>query len=268
MTEHSTLPKPIVSPDWLAQRLGDPALIVLDARRASDYETGHIDGAFSFSLSRILDDERADSVAKTFGRVGVGNGIDVVVYDDYQGTHASRLAWTVESLGHTEVALLNVGFARWSAMGLPVSVSEPRVFVRKFNVQSNPSISASVEDIQGSIGSPSVVLADARERLNYLEEHIPNAVSLPWKMFTARETIFLDPARIKGLIASRRINPEKEIITYCGSAGTLSSLVYYAFRLAGFGRVRLYARSLNEWREMKLPMEGVKEAQFWDLSVL
>jgi thiosulfate/3-mercaptopyruvate sulfurtransferase len=71
---------------------------------------------------------------------------------------------------------------------------------------------------------------------------------------------------LKRIIENRGISKDSEIITYCGSVGTLSGLTYYALRLAGFENVKLYPKSFKEWKSLGKPKEEFKDATYWDLS--
>ncbi|MFM7795540.1 MAG: rhodanese-like domain-containing protein, partial [Candidatus Nitrosotenuis sp.] len=57
-----------------------------------------------------------------------------------------------------------------------------------------------------------------------------------------------------------------EIITYCGSVGTLSGLAYYALQSADYQNVRLYVRSFKEWKGLNKPIIKQENANYWDLS--
>ena len=62
------------------------------------------------------------------------------------------------------------------------------------------------------------------------------------------------------------ITPSSEIITYCGSVGTLSGLGYYALKLIGMPNVKLYVRSFKEWKSLEKPTASQKDANYCDLS--
>lgn len=102
--------------------------------------------------------------------------------------------------------------------------------------------------------------------MNYLDHHIPKAVNIPWKTFSGENSILRPAEELKRLVQNRGISDGQEVITYCGSVGTLSGLAYYALLLAGYRNVKLYAKSLREWKSMGLPTEVVKDANYWDLS--
>jgi thiosulfate/3-mercaptopyruvate sulfurtransferase len=71
---------------------------------------------------------------------------------------------------------------------------------------------------------------------------------------------------MKRFIENRGISTDSEVITYCGSVGTLSGLAYYALKLAGVKNVRLYSKSFREWKSLGKPKEEFKDANYWDLS--
>ncbi|HJS82349.1 MAG TPA: rhodanese-like domain-containing protein, partial [Nitrososphaera sp.] len=113
---------------------------------------------------------------------------------------------------------------------------------------------------------PGKLLVDSRERLNFLTEHIPGAKNIPYTMVGSNGSILRRAEELKRLIENRGIQSDSEIITYCGSVGTLSGLTYYALKLAGFQNVKLYPKSFKEWKSLGKPKEEFKDANYWDLS--
>ena len=79
-----------------------------------------------------------------------------------------------------------------------------------------------------------VVIIDNRERLNYLEQHIPGAINIPYRTLATDGKILRTKEGMKTLLKNRGISEDAEIITYCGSVGTLSGLAYYALKSIGF----------------------------------
>jgi thiosulfate/3-mercaptopyruvate sulfurtransferase len=68
------------------------------------------------------------------------------------------------------------------------------------------------------------------------------------------------------MMQNRNITGDSEIITYCGSVGTLSGLGYYALKSLGINNVKLYVRSFKEWKSLEKPIEKQNDANYWDLS--
>jgi thiosulfate/3-mercaptopyruvate sulfurtransferase len=256
----------VVEPNALLQEIAKKQVRVVDVRKAEDYNQDHIPTAVSIPLANILNADSLEKVAEVYGNAGIDDNIHVVVYDDTFGALAARVAWTLEYIGHTNVSLLAVSYSTWKSMDLDVE-SEQSVYPKvKHSLKVNSDILATADYVNSCIGHDGKVLLDSRERLNYLDHHIPKAVNMPWKTFSGENTILRSPEELRRIVENRGISDGQEVITYCGSVGTLSGLAYYALHLAGYRNVKLYAKSLKEWKSMGLPTEVVKDANYWDLS--
>jgi len=182
----------IVNTDWLAERLGDPNLRILDATTflqqpaeggyydvwsgQEAYEKGHIPGAVYADLLGELSDpdsefkftvpSRERFVSK-ISELGVGEGTYVVVYDQGEATvgtgifasdWASRLAWQLRYEGFEDVAVLDGGFPKWQEEGHPVS-TEPGSYPKgNFTGERRPELLATKEDVKDAIHNENVVL--------------------------------------------------------------------------------------------------------------
>ncbi len=266
----------LVEPEELYKRIRDkdPSMIIVDVRREEEYTKEHIPGAVSLPLARVIESMDISILARLFSSIGLDITNDekhVIVYDDTFGALASRVAWTLEYLGYEKVSLLSVTYSMWKGLGFEVE-DKVSSSINSIRSSSNPSINRSIladyeyikDVVEGKVTKSR--LLDVRERLNYLDHHIPNAINIPWKAFSAEDRILKSKEEISRLLSNRKVSINDEVIVYCGSVGTLSGLSYYALRLAGYSNVRLYAKSLKEWRSLNLPLEGFKNAHYWDLS--
>jgi thiosulfate/3-mercaptopyruvate sulfurtransferase len=248
---------------------------VVDVRRAEDYQKEHIPTAVSLPLARVLENDQPEKIRGLLEDLGISDNTPVVIYDDTFGALAARVAWTFQYVGHENSALLEMTFKQWKELGLETE-RQQRIFPRakhSLNIKKDIYVDASyVESVaSGSTGSNSktnnnIVLVDSRERLNYLTEHIPRARNIPYTMVRSEDSILRKADELKRLIENRGIANDSEIITYCGSVGTLSGLTYYALKLAGYKNVKLYPKSFKEWKALGKPKEEFKDATYWDLS--
>jgi thiosulfate/3-mercaptopyruvate sulfurtransferase len=136
----------------------------------------------------------------------------------------------------------------------------------KHSLKVNKGIYADAPYVESVKSEPGKLLVDSRERLNFLTEHIPGAKNIPYTMVGSNGNVLKRADELKRIIENRGISKDSEIITYCGSVGTLSGLTYYALRLAGFENVKLYPKSFKEWKSLGKPKEEFKDATYWDLS--
>ena len=115
------------------------------------------------------------------------------------------------------------------------------------------------------LDSPAIRLVDARSPEEFQGNpaqgartgHIPGAVNLEWKrlLIQGDPPMLADVSRLRELIVAAGIEPSQEIVTYCQS-GARASLLYFALRVLGYPRVRMYDGSWAEWSaNSNLPVE-------------
>jgi thiosulfate/3-mercaptopyruvate sulfurtransferase len=239
---------------------------IVDVRKEEEYQQEHIPTAVSIPLAQLLKKDTPEDVLNIMQNAGISDKMPVVVYDDTFGALAARVAWTFQYAGHINTALLEMTFSQWKNLGLPIEKKTnnfPRV---EHSLNINDQIHADSSYVDAIKEQPNKILLDSRERLNFLTEHIPGAKNIPYTMLGSNGSIFRNAEEIKRFIENRGISTDSEIITYCGSVGTLSGLAYYALKLAGVKNVKLYSKSFREWKSLGKPKEEFKDANYWDLS--
>lgn len=265
---HSTsnLQDIITSADILRTLIRKNSVRVVDVRKEDDYKKEHIKTAISIPLARVLDNDTPQKIVLLLEQSGISDKTPVVVYDDTFGALAARVAWTFQYVGHSNTSLLETTFANWKSYGFETE-KKINVFPKaKHSLRVNNDIFANYDEVEKAKTEQNKILVDSRERLNFLTEHIPGATNLPYTMLGTSESILREPQEIKRFMENRGISKDDEVITYCGSVGTLSGLAYYALRMGGVKKIRLYSRSFKEWKKLGKPIEEFKDANFWDLS--
>ncbi len=265
---HSTinLQDIITSADILRTLIRKNSVRVVDVRKEDDYKKEHIKTAISIPLARVLDNDTPQKIVLLLEQSGISDKTPVVVYDDTFGALAARVAWTFQYVGHSNTSLLETTFANWKSYGFETE-KKINVFPKaKHSLRVNNDIFANYDEVEKAKTEQNKILVDSRERLNFLTEHIPGATNLPYTMLGTSESILREPQEIKRFMENRGISKDDEVITYCGSVGTLSGLAFYALRMGGVKKIRLYSRSFKEWKKLGKPIEEFKDANFWDLS--
>ena len=244
----------------------DGTLTLIDVRREEDYNQGHITRAVNLPLASLLSGDSPESTVKLFEELGIADDTKVVVYDDTFGALASRVVWTLQYIGHKNVALLEVTYSQWKDLGFKTSTEKPDIKPAKHSLHLKPSIMATAEYLENAKEKKNVVLIDNRERLNYLEQHIPGSINIPYRTLATDGKILRTKESMKNLLKNRGIPEDAEIITYCGSVGTLSGLAYFALKSIGVPNVKLYVNSFKEWKKLEKPIGKQENAAYWDLS--
>ncbi len=256
----------ITSADILRTLIRRNTVRVVDVRKEDEYKKEHIKTAVSIPLATVLENDSSERIVQLLEQSGISDKTPVVVYDDTFGALAARVAWTFQYVGHLNTSLLELTFAKWKSYGFE---SEKKVNVfppAKHSLKENNEIYATYDEVEKAKSEQNKILVDSRERLNFLSEHIPGATNLPYTMLGTADSILREPQEIKRFMENRGISIDDEVITYCGSVGTLSGLAYYALRMGGVKKIRLYSKSFKEWKKLGKPIEEFKDANFWDLS--
>jgi thiosulfate/3-mercaptopyruvate sulfurtransferase len=256
----------VTSADILRTLIRKNSVRVVDVRKEDEYKKEHIKTAISIPLAKVLDNDTPEKIVLLLEQSGIPDKTPVVVYDDTFGALAARVAWTFQYVGHANTSLLETTFTNWKSYGFETE-KKINVFPKaKHSLRLNNDIFANYDEVEKAKSEQNKILVDSRERLNFLSEHIPGATNLPYTMLGTTESILREPQEIKRFMENRGISTDDEVITYCGSVGTLSGLAYYALRMGGVKKIRLYSRSFKEWKKLGKPIEEFKDANFWDLS--
>jgi thiosulfate/3-mercaptopyruvate sulfurtransferase len=266
---HTTL----TDTDTLAAHLAD--WVIVDCRYdlkdeawgRAQYVAGHIPGAVYASLSHDLSTApdgtngrhplpSADAMARTFGRLGISDSAQVVVYDQDDGRYASRLWWMLRYMGHEGVAVLDGGWAKWTREGRPVRTGEESRAPAAFAARPQHGARLHVDEVERLIGDAGTILVDARaperfegrhEPLDRAAGHIPGAVNHFYQWNVRPDATMLPPQQLREqfqkVLGSHR--PE-QVVMYCGS-GVTACQNLLAMEHAGLRGARVYPGSWSEW---------------------
>jgi thiosulfate/3-mercaptopyruvate sulfurtransferase len=249
---------------------------------ASAYVDGHLPNALYAHLERDLSGPVSPAsgrhplptiawLAETFGRWGIDEDVQVVAYDQGNGAYAARLWWLLRWAGHSQVAVLNGGFAAWQQAGLPIDTAPgsrgPRTFVpqpTEDQVVSAAELERLLSD--GVLASGQSMLVDARaadrfagnnETIDPVAGHIPGAHNHPFTRNVDAQGRFLPANELRDRWeATLGGHSAQHAIAMCGS-GVTACHNLLALEIAGLSGSRLYAGSWSEWiREPTRPVAG------------
>lgn len=263
----------LVQAEALAAALDAPGLVVVDCRFSladpaageRDYRQAHIPGARYAHLDRDLSGGPGPGrgrhpwpdAAGFTGRLaawGIRPDSRVVAYDAGDGAFAARLWCLLRMLGHEAVAVLDGGFARWTALGLPVDDARPgpvpAAYVAAFDASRLLDAEATARHLaRGGL------LVDARaperfrgevEPIDPVAGHVPGAVNLPYADLVADGRL-LPPEAIRERVRARLGDTAMAgRVLMCGSGVTACHLLL-ALHHAGLAGARVYAPSWSGW---------------------
>lgn len=268
----------LIKPEALAARLGDPRLVVIDIRTAADggraaFEAGHIPGAVHSDYA--ADGWRAkignapgmlpplDHLAALAGRLGIRPQSDVVIVPagsaatDFAA--AARVYWTLKFIGHGQQAILDGGFAAWTAdpartvekgasqpqgaMPYPVVAKQHLRSVADATLVALRSKQASLVDARGAS------YFDGREKATEALRagHIPGAIQRDYaEAFETGSGKLKPPGELEKIYAGV---PKGPVVSYCNTGHSAAANWFVLSEVLGRDEIALYDGSMTDWTQ-------------------
>ena len=256
---------PIVTSDWLAKKLGDARLVIVDIRSAEQYKKGHIPGAVSAPLSLWsvasnglnMELPSDNEIAARLARIGLAGdtskSIIIVnrVETDFARADATRVAWTFMVAGLKDVGVLDGGYTRWVKENHPVSTDASIPTSVTYRGEMNKTSRASKSYVLKHIGKS--IILDARIPEDFFgitakPGHIKSALNLPTPWVFAADGRFKEEPELRAMaVGVLGKDMSKEILVYCGVGGYASTWWFILTQILGYRNVKVYDGSMEEW---------------------
>ena len=274
-------PEVLVSTEWLAARLDDPTLRILESDEdILLYDVAHIPGAQKIDWHADLNDPvMRDYVSRdAFERLLRAKGIDeshtVIFYGDKNNWWAAYAFWVFQLFGFTNARLLDGGRLKWEAEGRPMVEEVPAFPPTRYRApeRADAPVRAFMEDVRRhvqqrgrliDVRSPDEFSGAKLHMPDYPQEgamrggHIPGAASVPWARAANADGTFKSAEELRAIYEGEAgLSPSDDVIAYC-RIGERSSHSWFALRyLLGYDRVRNYDGSWTEWgNAVRAPIE-------------
>jgi thiosulfate/3-mercaptopyruvate sulfurtransferase len=271
----TTTDDPLVTTDWLAARINDPKVRIIDASYkmpgvlplpADDYLAAHIPGAVFFNVNTIADPNdpqphmypNALQFARDVSGLGISSGDTVVAYDAGGWVAAPRAWWMFLSFGHPDVKVLDGGLRKWRAEGRPVDAGEVTRKPGRFEAKFDPTYVRSKAQLQDNLQTRKEQVIDARPKPRFegtvtepwpgrRSGHIPGSRNVPYADLVDAATGAMKPLEeLRKAFTGAGVDMAKPIVTSCGSGVSALVLTLALYRLGVRGSA-LYDGSWAEW---------------------
>jgi thiosulfate/3-mercaptopyruvate sulfurtransferase len=268
MTSHN-----FVTTEWLAAHLGEPGLGLIDSswhlpptgrNGAAEFRASHIPGAVFFDIDLIADTSSGlphmlpDPVAfsSAMRRLGLGDGMHMVVYDAHGLFAAARVWWMLRAFGVADVKILEGGLPKWISEGRPLEEGAVARQPRHFTARFDHGFVASLGDVRLALAGDAIQVVDARPAERFTGQapeprpglrsgHMPGALNVPFVEIIEHGKLKSGES-LAATLAAHGVDLAKPVITTCGS-GVSAAILALAVEEAG-GRVAgLYDGSWAEW---------------------
>jgi thiosulfate/3-mercaptopyruvate sulfurtransferase len=284
-------PEALVTTEWVAEHLDDPAVRIVEADEDPLlYEAvGHIPNAVKLDWhTDVQNPVRRDFVDKAgfealMSRYGISNDTTVVFYGDKNNWYAAYSYWLFTLYGHQNARLMNGGRALWEAQNRPYTKDAPQFPPTTYTAQE-PDLSLrafrhQVESLleSGQISGGAAALVDVRSpdeytgklvhMVNYPQEgasrggHIPGAQNIPWATAANSDGTFKSADELRAIYGGKGIAPDKDVIAYCRIGERSAHTWFVLTQLLGYPSVRNYDGSWTEWGNLvAAPIKQGEEA--------
>lgn len=264
---------PLVSAQWLAAEIGARDLRLADCTwflpgdgrdAAAEYLAGHIPGAVFLDLAEMADTETRlpmmlpgpEKFASRMGRLGLGDGTRIVLYDQSPHHTAARGWAMLRSFGITDVAILDGGLDAWGGAGGALAIGEeaprprhitPRDRGRAIRdlVHMKAVQASGAEQIVDARSPSRFAGAEAEPRAGVTPGHIPGSTNLHYARFFREDGTWKDVDALRALFNDAGIDLERPMVATCGS-GVTAAVIAFAAHLLG-REVPVYDGSWAEW---------------------
>ncbi len=272
--------EPLVDGAWLKEKLGSKGLYILDIQNPGYYKRYHVPGAVNAPYSIWRTDNKAaragmrpskERMEQILGLLGMSNDSLVVIVATGMGAGdmaaAGRVFWTLKSVGHEKVTVLNGGLAAYANRFGGKLESQPNSPPpTDYKVKIDNSFTADAATVQAAMKSGTQLL-DARS----LGEHvgiinggdkqrpgtIPGSKHLPFDWFVGDDGFIRDKKAATTLFKASDLNPAGDgTIHYCQSGNRASLSWFVDYAVLGNKKAKLYDASMGEWGADKaLPLD-------------
>ncbi|CAN5790447.1 sulfurtransferase [soil metagenome] len=275
-------PGALVSTEWVAQHLDDPAVRIVESDEdVLLYDTGHIPGAVKIDWHADLNDPLqrdyldAEQFADLMRRKGIGPDTTVVFYGDKNNWWATYALWVFRLFGHRDLRIMDGGRKKWEDEGRPMTTDEPDHPPADYPVprRDDRSIRAFRDDVMRhmeargpmvDVRSPEEFRGERLHMPDYPQEgamrggHIPGARNVPWARAVNPETgEFRSADELRSIYEGELgLKPDDDVVAYCRIGERSSHTWFVLTHLLGFPNVRNYDGSWTEWgNTVRAPIE-------------
>ncbi len=266
---------PLVSTEWLAERLGRPGIAVVDGSMylpnsgrdaAAEHRAEHIPGAVFFDVEATSDPRSGlphmlpspDQFAQRMAVLGLNDEDAIVVYDGSGANlSAARVWWMFRIAGHPRTAVLDGGLGKWKHEGRPLETGPVNRPVGRFTARDYPDVVRDAAAVLEALGRGMAQVVDMRSSGRFAGRepeprpglrggHIPGSLNLPYQDLVSGDGTVLAAERLRRRIGEAGVDVNRPVIATCGSGVSACTLIH-ALHLLGRDDVALYDGAWAEW---------------------
>jgi thiosulfate/3-mercaptopyruvate sulfurtransferase len=256
-------PDALVSTDWLAERLNDPGIRILESDEdVLLYDTGHIPNAQKVDWHADLNDPvvrdyiSREKFEELLRSKGIDDSTTVIFYGDKNNWWATYAFWVFQLFGFTNAKVLDGGRSKWELEGRQMTTEVPSfprtnytapqrddAKIRAFKEQVLEHMKAGGKLID--VRSPAEFTGEKTHMPEYPQEgvlrggHIPGARSVPWARAANPDGSFKSAEELRAIYEGEKgLRSDDDVIAYCRIGERSSHTWFVLTYLLGYQNVR------------------------------
>lgn len=262
----SDTPPVVVDVRWVLGMPGmDPSQV---GARHGDYLAGHVPGAVFLDLEHDLTGPEGETggrhplpdatqLTRAVQKAGITPERAVVLYDQASSMAAARVWWLLSDAGHSDVHVLEGGWAAWLAAGGDSESGEQEPHPSTWQPTLGHRGRMSADEVAAAIAAGHRAV-DVRAGERYRGEiepidpvagHIPGAESVPDNLLINADGTRKPPDQVRAVVGDLG---EGDVL-YCGS-GITASHALMLLEDAGIHGAVIYPGSWSEWSRAARPV--------------
>ena len=239
------------------------------------FEAGHIPGADFLDLQGEFSDESTElrfmmpdtaQLASAFGRHGVSDDCEVVLYSIGTPMWATRFWWMLTSLGFEKLAVLDGGLDKWKLEGRaletgPAKGYKPATFTARpkggFFVDKQQTLAATAARDTVVVNALGPQFHKGLEPSRYGRPgRVPGSCNVSAATLLDPATkAFVPLADAEAKFKAQGVTKDKRVVAYCGG-GISATIDLFLLHRLGYRNLTLYDGSMGEWaKDASLPIE-------------
>jgi thiosulfate/3-mercaptopyruvate sulfurtransferase len=271
-TKPPVYPEIVVDAAWLREHRAE--LLVLDARPAEAFRSGHVPGAFSLPDAGV--GPKVGAAIEESRR----SGREILVCGEGGAAESGALLfWNLELAGATNARFLSGGFEAWAAAGEAVEKGSRDLSGAGGPVPPDPARIATVAYVADHYGGDGFEVIDLRDSASWegrpgssrggeRRGHIPHALPFDPRAVLVSDGAILTGPEIRAVFSElgprrqTRIDIRAEMLLYDDGVSGRGALAYLLLRMAGIEKVRYFPGGWVEWSsDPALPVVRVVSAE-------
>ena len=239
------------------------------------FEAGHIPGADFLDLQGEFSDQNTElrfmmpdvaQLAAAFGRHGVSDASQVVLYSIGTAMWATRFWWMLKSLGFENLSVLDGGLDKWKLEARAIETGpakgyRPATFTAKPKgghfVDKHQTLSATGERDTVVVNALGPQFHKGLEPSRYGRPgRVPGSCNVSAAtLLDPQSKAFIPLAEAEKKFTAQGITKDKRVVAYCGG-GISATIDLFLLHRLGYDNLTLYDGSMGEWaKDASLPIE-------------